>query len=225
MFGLPKATEYGRRAPKERFYKHLALTPKIKDAFVDQIKNIIWANKLAPATINIPKGPKVEEIQVFVINLKMQAFNEGILKVLDSQIPYFIVYALCLDNKCKLYVGYKEGLKSDHFSVKEYFSSAWLNMEDITLEIKGLNLDEVYENFIKQIGKEKLIIHTDNEDIGSAVERTKQIEKLETEVARLEKKQYTEVQPKRKYEIHERVLKIKEQLEELRDGKAEDAHK
>ena len=155
----------------------------------------------------------------------MQAFNEGILKVSDSQIPYFIVYALCLDNKCKLYVGYKEGLKSDHFSVKEYFSSAWLNMEDITLEIKGLNLDEVYENFIKQIGKEKLIIHTDNEDIGSAVERTKQIEKLETEVARLEKKQYTEVQPKRKYEIHERVLKIKEQLEELRDGKAEDAHK
>ena len=88
----------------------------------------------------------------------------------------------------------------------------------------GLN-HEVYENFIKQIGKEKLIVHADVGDVGSAVERTRQIEKLEAEAAKLEKKQYTEVQPKRKYEIHERVLKIKEQLEELRNGKAEDAHK
>ena len=75
-----------------------------------------------------------------------------------------------------------------------------VNLQIVECLDQGLNLDEVYENFIKQIGKEKLIIHTDNEDIGSAVERTKQIEKLETEVARLEKKQYTEVQPKRKYE-------------------------
>lgn len=53
MLGLPKTTEFNKRIPKKKFYEQLEVTPETKRVFVDQIKNIIWRNKIAPSTANI----------------------------------------------------------------------------------------------------------------------------------------------------------------------------
>ncbi|MBE7009404.1 MAG: DUF4391 domain-containing protein, partial [Ruminococcaceae bacterium] len=62
MLGLPAATEFGRRIPKQKFYENLTVSPALKRVFVDQIKVIYWRNKLAPTTINIGAGEQVTEL-------------------------------------------------------------------------------------------------------------------------------------------------------------------
>jgi len=53
MLGLPTTTEYNKRIPKQKFYENLSVTPALKRVFVEQIQNVIWANKIAPATISV----------------------------------------------------------------------------------------------------------------------------------------------------------------------------
>ena len=220
MLNLPKSTEYGKRIPKESFYQHLAISPKVKNAFVDEIKTIIWQNKLAPNTINIPKGPAVEEIQVFAINLKKADLSEDVLRVIDSQIPYFIVYVLCYSDKYKLCAGYKEGIKTGKYSVKAYYHTDWLDKEQANLVIKGLNLDEGYSDFILQIGKGVLLTAKEPENIADVINKTELVKRLEVELEALTKKQYREEQPKKQYEIHQKILELASKLEVIRNGKA-----
>lgn len=45
MLGLPSATEYNKRIPKQKFYEKLSVTPALKRIFVEQIQSVIWANR------------------------------------------------------------------------------------------------------------------------------------------------------------------------------------
>lgn len=64
MLGLPSATEYNKRIPKQKFYENLSVTPALKRIFTEQIQSVIWANKIAPSTMNISVGKEVTEIEV-----------------------------------------------------------------------------------------------------------------------------------------------------------------
>lgn len=53
MLGLPKSAEFNKRIPKQKFYDNLTVSPALKRSFVDQIRIIYWANKIAPSTVNL----------------------------------------------------------------------------------------------------------------------------------------------------------------------------
>jgi hypothetical protein len=54
--GLPKSTEFNKRIPKQKFYDNLNVSPALKRSFIDQIKVIYWANKIAASTVNLAEG-------------------------------------------------------------------------------------------------------------------------------------------------------------------------
>ena len=110
---FPKSTEFNKRIPKTKFYEHIELGRKIKDSFVQEIESIIWANKIAPSTVNISVGEKVTEIQVFRIILKQSDFNKDVLKTIDEQIPYHILFIVCCRDKEQAWIGYKEQSSSE----------------------------------------------------------------------------------------------------------------
>ena len=94
MLGLPKTTEFNKRIPKEKFYENLNVIPAIKKNFVDQIKVIYWRNKIAPSTTNLAAGNNVTEIEVFEIKLKTNLLDESVLRQIDREIPYHILFLL-----------------------------------------------------------------------------------------------------------------------------------
>ena len=53
MLGLPKATEFNKRIPKQKFYENINITPALRRIFVEQIKVVHWRNKIAPTTITL----------------------------------------------------------------------------------------------------------------------------------------------------------------------------
>lgn len=213
MLGLPKSTEFNKRIPKQKFYENLSVTPAMKTAFTEQIKSIYWRNKLAATTLNLAPGEQVTEIEVFEIRLTSPDLDEDILRLIDREIPYHILFLLEYDRKYQAAMGYKEAASSGKaaFKVERYYRTEWLTAEELSLHLEGLTIDAVYENFIRQIAGGELT-GSENTTLKESVEQQKQREQIEKQIAALEAKMKKEKQLNRKIELKTEIKKRKQIL-------------
>ena len=107
-------------------------------------------------------------------------------------------------------VCFKEAAESgsNAFKVNRYFSTPWVNREDAAVQLKGLDLDTVLDNIIKDIGNIQI---EDGNTLGQQIEIDAQRDKLEKEIARLEKLARKETQPRRKLELVQKINFLKKQ--------------
>lgn len=208
---FPKTTEFNREILKAKFYEKLELNKQIKDSFVQDVEMIIWANKIDPSTANIAAGETVSELQVFRIILKQQDFNTDVLKVIDEQIPYHILFLVTYKDKVQAWIGYKEKSNKENrsFKVDSYYHTDWQKPDDLELAIEGLNMDAVYENFVRQIADSNTPVQW-NDDL-SVKENTAIIEekkKLNKQIEKLERQLRKETQPRKKFEIYQKIKKL-----------------
>lgn len=211
MLGLPKSTEFNKRIPKQKFYENLSVTPAMKTAFTEQIKSIYWRNKLAATTLNLAPGKLVTEIEVFEIRLTSPDLDEDILRLIDREIPYHILFLLEYDRKYQAAMGYKEASSSGKaaFKVERYYRTEWLTEEELSLHLEGLTIDAVYENFIRQIAGNRLV-GNENTTLKESVEQQKQREQIEKQIVALETKMKKEKQLNRKMELKAEIKKLRE---------------
>lgn len=213
MLGLPKSTEFNKRIPKQKFYENLSVTSAMKTAFTEQIKSIYWRNKLAATTLNLAPGKLVTEIEVFEIRLTSPDLDEDILRLIDREIPYHILFLLEYDRKYQAAMGYKEASSSGKaaFKVERYYRTVWLTEEKLSLHLEGLTIDAVYENFIRQIAGDRLV-GNENTTLKESVEQQKQREQIEKQIAALETKMKKEKQLNRKMELKAEIKRVKSLL-------------
>ena len=195
-------TEFNKRIPKQKFYENLSVTPATKKAFTEQIKIIYWRNKLATTTLNLAPGEQVTEIEVFEVKLNSPDLDENVLRLIDREIPYHILFLLEYDGKYQAAVGYKEAAGSGKaaFKVDRYYRTEWLAEEELPLHLEGLTIDAVYENLIRQIAGDSLSSGEDT-TLKESVEQQKQREQIEKRIAVLEAKIKKEKQLNRKMEL------------------------
>ncbi|MCD8106385.1 MAG: DUF4391 domain-containing protein [Oscillospiraceae bacterium] len=209
MLNFPSSTEFNRRIPKQKFYDNLSITPALKRSFIDDIKAIYWRNKLAESTLNIPAGKDVTEIEVFEISLNSQEIDEKVLRQIDSEIPYHILFILCYNSSYELWIGYKEAKSEDTFKVSGYYHTDWTEKEALNLDIVGLSLDEVYESFVRQIAGDKLIQSEPQETLSESVQKATERARIEKEISKLQSKLWKEKQLNRQMEINAEIKKLK----------------
>ena len=216
MLGLPKTTEFNKRIPKQKFYENLSVTPATKKAFTEQIKIIYWRNKLAATTLNLAPGEQVTEIEVFEVKLNSPDLDENVLRLIDREIPYHILFLLEYDGKYQAAVGYKEAAGSGKaaFKVDRYYRTDWLVEEELPLHLEGLTIDAVYENLIRQIAGDSLSGGEDT-TLRESVEQQKLREQLEKQIATLEAKMKKEKQFNRKMELKAEIKRLRSGLEVL----------
>lgn len=216
MLNFPKTTEFNRRIPKQKFYNNLSVSGELEQKFVKEIDTIYWKNKLSPETLNISAGSQVKEIQVIQINLKEENISKNIIEVIDREIPYHLVLILRYKDLGQAWISFKEENKNREgkFKVDSYYKTQWLSYDELFLEILGLDLDKVYENFIIQVAGGKLQVEN-NADIKVAISKAKEQEKLEAFIKGLEKK----IKSERQYNLQVKLLaelrKAKAQLENI----------
>lgn len=209
MLGLPSTTEYNKRIPKQKFYENLSVTPALKRVFVEQIHNVIWTNKIAPTTIFVSEGKEVTEIEVFRICLNAGTLDESALRQMDKQIPYHILFVLEYNEKYQVWIGYKEASSGDNaFKVNKYYHTEWLAEQDLQIKIDGLDMDSIYANLVRQIGG----IEKGNQALGEQIADREYREKLEKEIAKLEKLARAEKQPKKKFELVGKIKKLNKEI-------------
>lgn len=216
MINLPKSTEFNKRIPKQKFYEKLNVTPALKRSFIDQIKIVIWRNKIAESTINIAPGKTVTEIEIFEIQLNSSELDTDVLKLIDKEIPYHIVFILSFDGKYQAWTAYKEEAASGNsaFKVDTYYHTEWLEEEKLPLKADGLDIDRVYENFVRQIAGDALK-NVNDESLKESVEREKRREQLKKQIAVLETKIRKEKQFNKQVEMNGQLKRLKKELEGL----------
>ena len=216
MLGLPKTTEFNKRIPKQKFYENLSVTPATKKAFTEQIKIIYWRNKLAATTLNLAPGEQVTEIEVLEVRLNAPDLDENVLRLIDREIPYHILFLLEYDGKYQAAVGYKEAAGSGKaaFKVDRYYRTDWLVEEELPLHLEGLTIDTVYENLIRQIAGDSLSGGEDT-TLKESVEHQKKREQMEKQIATLEAKMKKEKQLNRKMELKAEIKKMRIEWEGL----------
>ena len=215
MLGLPKTTDFNKRIPKEKFYENLNVTPAVKKCFVDQIKVIYWRNKIASSTTNLAPGTTVTEIEVFEVRLKTNLLDEAVLRQIDKEIPYHIIFLLEYDGKYQVWTAYKEASTGNTaFKVNHYYRTDWMTEEEIPLKLEGLNVDTVYENFVYQIAGDTLQANG-NESLQDVVERDEKIKNLKKQIEVLQAKIRKEKQLNVQMKLNSELKKLKKELEVL----------
>lgn len=217
MINLPKSTEVNSRIPKQSFYENTNINPRLKEDFKDQIKTIYLKNKLSKDTINLEKKSKVEEILFIELNLNTENISEEVLKLIDKSIPYHLIFILNYEGKSKYISTYKEIENYKVVNINKYFSSNWELEELEVLKLDGLDLDTVYENFIKQISKDSFEVKRDL-DLKTKIEIQNKIDKLKVDIERLEIKIKKEKQLNKQMEMSSNLRELRKELEEIYNG-------
>ena len=215
MLGLPKTTDFNKRIPKEKFYENLNVTPTVKKCFVDQIKVIYWRNKIASSTTNLAAGSTVTEIEVFEVRLKTNILDEAVLRQIDKEILYHIIFLLEYDGKYQVWTAYKEASTGNTaFKVNHYYHTDWMTEEEIPLKLEGLNVDTVYENFVYQIAGDTLQAN-ENESLQDVVERDEKVKNLKKQIEVLHAKIRKEKQLNVQMKLNKELKLLKKALEEI----------
>ena len=123
------------------------------------------------------------------ISLRGREFDEAVLRLIDREIPYHILFLLECDGKYQAWIAYKEasGAGYSTFKVDTYYHSDRMDASTLPLRVDGLTLDHVYENFVRQVAGGRLQANT-GADLKESIEREKLRQALEKQIAVLQGK-------------------------------------
>lgn len=214
MLRLPASTEYNKRIPKQKFYDNISVTPAMKKIFVEKIKSIYWRNKIATSTINLAAGDYVTEIEIFEVKLEEQNLDESVLRQIDREVPYHIVFLLEYDGLYQAWTAYKESAigGKNAFKVDSYYHTDWLIEDDIPLLVEGLNIDSVYENFVRQIAGD--FLSERDLSLKESVCKSNKRKELQKRILKLETQVRNEKQFNKQVELNDSLKQIKKELED-----------
>ena len=214
MLGLPTSTEIKKQLPKTLLAKKLSLKPEDRRIIDENISRLDLVNQISPATIPaLATGAKVKSIFVLRATLKKKKYDGKALTLIAKLIPQNLILLLAFEGESQLAVLHEKMLVSDWRS-----NAAW---DDATpLMLKGGDLDAVWLGLKEQIsgitipGNKELTDAAFSEELHNQEER----EKLKKKISQLEKARRTEIQPRRKFDLH---CKIQQLTKKLNQGKPE----
>lgn len=187
--------------PKKAIYAKFNMNTAAREKFDADISKIAIVSEISPSTTTIAKGETVSSIYVLLVSLKRKDFDEKTIAGLSKLIDQNILFLLDFDGKQKLAVHHGKLMQGE-----------WTDPDSLTVSIKGLNLDSVWENIVRSLeGGE----WNDELSLDENIARHDRIEKLQKEIARLEKLARAERQPKKKLELVTRLKEYQGELEAL----------
>lgn len=204
MLGLPKATELSKQLPKNAIYAKFQMNTAEKAKIDADISRITIVNEVTPAKVNIADGEQVKSFFVLLVALKKKDFEDKTIITISKLIPQNMLLVLECGGEAKLATYHTKLMQTD-----------WKRKEELSVELKGLNMDAVWENIIVQIGGIKL---NQGNTLDEQIAVDEQQMKIQKEIDRLTKLAKNEKQPKKKFELAQQINKLKKELEDVTNG-------
>ena len=199
MFSLPANTLINQPLYKKTVFEKFNLKTAERERFDADISKMALVARISPATVPaLAEGQEIKGFYVLQVTLKHQDYDVKNILLLQKLIPQQIVYALQYENQTQLCVFHTRLQQSD-----------WRNTESTEIPLTGLSLDEVWENIVAVIGG---LDAQAEESIEEQILNREQREKLLRQIETLEKRARTEKQTRKKYELHQQIIKLKEEL-------------
>ena len=215
MYNLPQSTIVNRVIPKKTFVNQLGANTRMKAHFTNDVIRVEWLAKLAPSTINVADGKEVHEITIFLVPIKDENCPDDIFSFIDGMIPRHTLFILRWGDMTCLHLNYKEWMESSTntdktFRIAKTYRSQWIKDTEISLSIEGLTMDAIYEALVRQVAGERIIIQS--ESLREDVEKSTQREMLLKEIEIVKRKINNEKQPKKKFELHQQLIKLRKEF-------------
>lgn len=203
MLGLPESTEVRKAIHKKVLYNKFEkeLSGERRKNFDSDISRITILHEISPVSLNIKEGKEVKSFFVVLVNVKNEKIDERNLILISKLFGQYMLLVMEFDDKIKIVVYQTKVLQTE-----------WMAKEAFKIKLIGLDLDKIWESIVVQIsGIEIKSGNTLDEQI--EIEREK--EKLLKLMDVLEKQAQTEKQPKKKFEIFQRINEYKRKFEGL----------
>ena len=201
MLGLPKATELSKQLPKNAIYAKFQMNTAEKAKIDADISRITIVNEVSAEKVHIAAGNQVKSFFVLLVALKKKDFDDKTIITISKLIPQNMLLILECGDEAKLATYHSKLMQTE-----------WKRKEALSVELKGLNLDSVWENIIMQIGG---ITIDQGNTLDEQIAADEYRQKIEKEIAKLEKQARAEKQPKKKFELAQRVKALKKLIKEL----------
>ena len=201
MYSLPANTLIKQPLTKKAVFEKFNLKTAERERFDADISKMALVARISPATVPaLAEGQETKGFYVLQVTLKHQEYDVKNILLLQKLIPQQIVYALQYENQTQLCVFHTRLQQSD-----------WRDTESTEIPLTGLSLDEVWENIVAVIGG---LDAQAEESIEEQIINREQREKLLRQIEALEKRARTERQTRKKYELHQEIMKLKKELAE-----------
>ena len=198
MLNFPKTTEINKQLPKKAIYLKFQMNNIEKEKIDEDVSKIIITNELSTERTSFEAGETIKSFFVLHILLKRKNYKEKTIATLSKIIPQNILFVLECEGEYRLAIYHTKLIQTE-----------W-EKEVKTIELKGLNLESVWEGIVTQIGNIKI---EDGRTLTEQIENNDEKEKLLQEICRLEKQARGEKQPRKKFDLVQKINKLKREGE------------
>lgn len=199
MYGLPASTLVNRPLYKKAVFEKFNLKTAERDRFDADVSRMAIVAYLSPAKIPaLHPGQEVKEFYVLQVQLKQRDYDTKNILLLQKLIPQKIVFALEYDEDVQFCIFHTRLQQSE-----------WKYASEAEIPLKGLTFDDVWNNIVAEIGS---LDSAAEETLEQQIINREEREKLLHQIEALEKRCRTEKQTRKKYELHQQLLKLKERI-------------
>jgi len=200
MFGLPTSTFINQPLYKKAVFEKFNLKTAERERFDADVSRMALVARISPATVPaLTEGKEVKGFYVLQVVLKRQDYDDKNILLLQKLIPQKIVFALQYEGQTQLCVFHTRLQQSE-----------WRDTQSTEIPLNGLTLDDVWQNIVAEIGG---LDAQSEETIEEQIINREQHEKLLRQIEMLEKRCRTEKQTRKRYELHQEIVKLRKDLE------------
>ncbi len=199
MFQLPPATAINKPIYKKAVFEKFNLKAAERDRFDADISRMALVARVSLATVPaLTKGKEIEGFYVLQVALKRKDYDGKNILMLQKLIPQKMVFAMQHEEQTQFCIFHTRLQQSE-----------WMQTTEASIPLQGLTLDDVWNGIVATIGG---LDAQAEESIEEQIIHREQREKLLRQIESLEKQCRTEKQTRKKYELHQQLMKLKEEL-------------
>ena len=200
MYGLPANTLINQPLYKKTVFEKFNLKTAERDRFDADISRMALVARVSSATVPaLTKGKEIEGFYVLQVALKRKDYDTKNILMLQKLIPQKMAFAMQYEEQTQFCIFHTRLQQSE-----------WMPTSEAAIPLQGLSLDDVWNNIVATIGG---LDAQAEETIEEQIIQREQREKLLRQIETLEKRARVEKQTRKKYELHQLIMKLKEQLE------------
>ena len=203
MYNLPPQCAINKPLYKKAVFEKFNLKAAERDRFDTDISRMTLVARVSTATVPaLTKGKEIEGFYVLQVALKRKDYDNKNILMLQKLIQQKMVFALQYEDLTQFCIF--------HTRLQQ---SAWMPTDEVTITLHGLTFDDVWNNIVATIGG---LDSQAEETIEEQIIQREQREKLLRQIESLEKQCRTEKQTRKKYELHQQIIKLKEVLKDAK---------
>ena len=201
MLGLPETTALRKIIPKKVLFAKYAMNTAEQREFDNTIRQLAIVNEVSSRTIPaLSSKPEDKAIYVLAVQLKQASCDEKLILKLLKLIDQRLILALSYEDKLQLALFHNKLIMDEPRPASEK-----------KLHLQGLTINDVWDNLALTLAK---IEAKEGQSPQEAIAKDMERASLLKEIEKLEKKMWSERQPKKKLELREQIIVLKQKLEE-----------